>query len=144
MPQLLIFLACEKVITSTEGTITAVTILERLDINLPAEAKLPERAAVPMYWSTLTVWHWVPEDEGLVFEQTVQMVTASGEVAMHSGPTDIKVTSEKPRFRVTEINHQVPITDGNLTLKLMIREKDKEWIVKAEYPIEVAVTRGMP
>lgn len=140
---MLIFVPCEKVITSTEGPISLVSILEKLITDLPPDPPLPEHATIRLRWYVVTVWCYDPSEEGRTFEQMVKLASRDGTTAMHTEPTTLSMSAEKPRFRVTGTIDQFPITDGNLSLLLLCREVGtSEWTTAAEYPIDVELRRN--
>ncbi len=58
---------------------------------------------------------------------------------MHTEPTEIMLSAKVSKFRMTAKLLQFPITDGSVTLKLFCREiGTEEWVMVAEYSIEVA------
>lgn len=143
MPRPLLFVACEKVIVAQDQTISIVSVLEKMISNVPAGAALPEFAAVRMRWSVLTVWLYEDSDEGKQFESIARLIAQDGSIAMHTEPSPIVGSPEKPRFRHIGAIDQFPVTDGNLMLTLLIREVGTdEWQAVSEYPIEVELNRS--
>jgi hypothetical protein len=143
MPRPLLFVACEKVIVAQDQTISIVSILEKMISNVPASAALPEHASVPMRWSVVMVWLYEDSDKGKRFETISRLIAQDGSIAMHTEPSEIIATSEKPRFRHVGVVDQFPVTDGDLVLRLLIRELGtEEWQIVSEYPIEVELNKS--
>lgn len=142
MPRVLLFAACEKAIVAKDETMSLIAIFEKMISNIPADAALPEHAVVPMRWTVVSVLHYEKSDEGKRFESIIRVIAQDGSIAIHTDPSELLCTPEKPRSRNFGVMEQFPITDGDLVLRLMLREVGTEdWQTVSEYPIEVEVNR---
>src|SRR5436190_19938161 len=143
MPTLLIFAPCEKLIVSAEGgMISLISVMERLQANIPQEIPLVRPAAVPMRWALVSIWHRDASDEGKRYEQVFRVIGQDGRTVIHTEPTEITTTVGKPRCRIIIPMTQFPVTDGSLAFRVLYREVgQEEWTLKAEYPVEVSLSR---
>jgi len=142
MPKLILFAACEKVITDTEGLVSLITLIEKLEVSVPSSIELPPRTAVPMRWQTLSVWQIDQADMGQ-YEQTTDLVVQDGTIAMHTEPKRLESSlAGRTGVKITGTLTAVPITDGPLRLRLSYRKiGEQDWIEVAEYPVTVSLVR---
>jgi hypothetical protein len=142
MPEPILFAACEKVIVDTEGLVSLITLIERLEVAVPAGIQLPPNAAIPQRWQAIAIWRL---DEGEIgqYEQMTDLVSSDGSVAMHTEPKALESTvRERTGARVISTLTMVPITDGPLRLRLSYRRiGEEQWIQVATYPVDVVLVR---
>jgi hypothetical protein len=145
MPKLQYFLPCERVILSKEETLSLITIIDRVNINIPPEdaAQLPEDAAIPTQWSTVTSLEWEPEDLEKQYEQRVYLEMPNGRIATDT-VSQIEREADKNRSRVMLQILGFPIAPvGEVSLRLAIREVGKEdWQEIADYTITLSRSDG--
>jgi hypothetical protein len=124
MPKLLLFVPCEKVIIAQDSnTLSLITILQELTINVPPDVQIPENAQVPMNWCALSLWHQQSGDEEKSYEQRVELCGPEGKV-LTSATSQMKISSAS--HRVIAFFTGFPVGQfGQHTLKLYLRE-DKE------------------
>jgi hypothetical protein len=143
MPRLLVFAACEKVILDSDGLVSLITIIERIEVSVPKEIELGDHVAFPMRWQCIAIWT-VSEDEIGKYEQMTEVVASDGIVSMHTEPATLVSTirGSKTGVKMVGTLTAVPITDGPLTLRLLWREiGGSGWTEAAAYPIDVVVVR---
>jgi hypothetical protein len=145
MPKLLIFAACEEVITDEVGIISLNRIIERVELKVPSELQLPPRAH--MRWEAVSMWSLDETEVGL-YEQVMELLTAGGTVTNRSISTALELAPSAPGTSSTIISKgiyelpDIPITEGRLELRLSYRKiGDPKWIPAATYPVEVTVVR---
>ena len=138
--RLQLFAACEKIITATDGTLSLITLLERMHVNIPPDVQVAESSSAPTSWMVLAVWRPDPSDAGRTYEQYAEVQSEAGITVLRTETRPIEV-SPGPHRVVSKLL-QFPISFGNLTLKQFMREApDGTWNEVAQYPIEVALTR---
>jgi len=137
MPQLLVFLPCEKVLISGgetgDGTTTVVTILQSISVSIPKDSG-PHLAA-PMTWHIFVLWKTPIEDRGVAFEQNIDLLAPSGEAVMRF-KTDFTASTEFQRTTTKVIG--LPVSEeGNYILHLqLVRADDPDLILTdAKYPL---------
>jgi hypothetical protein len=142
MPKLLVFAPCEKAITDTVGLVSLISIVEKLDVNVPKEVELPPRVAVPLRWDVFSLWSLDRNEVGL-FEQIIEMVASDGRVAMHAEPKALESTIPGATgAKIVSTVTSIPVTEGRLELRLSYRKiGDPQWILAASYPVEVTLVR---
>ena len=143
MPRLLIFAACEKVIIDTEGLVSLIDVIEKVEAKIPREVQLPPGTQVPLRWETISVWS-LDETEAGLYEQMTEMVTYDGAVPMHTEPKTLEshIPGSKTGVKIASTLSAIPITEGRLELRLSYRKiGDPEWTVAATYPVEVTLVR---
>src|ERR1700679_895351 len=77
MPELIVFVACEKVIIDQRTVRSLIGIFQRMQIQLQA-APLPENALSPTLWNMFALWQHTEEEIGRVFHQRVDVFTPNG------------------------------------------------------------------
>lgn len=143
MPQLILFAACEKVIIDADGLASLITLIEKVQVAVPAGVDLSKPIAVPMRWAVLAVWQ-LAEQEWRQFEQKIELVSADKNlVAMHTEPQILEPTS-RSATGCKMISHltAIPLNQGPLELRLYLhRVNDPKWEESATYPVEVILQR---
>jgi hypothetical protein len=130
MPNIVLFAPCENLIVSQEQKISLISILETINIGLPANQVIPPNASLPLNWFTLALWEKVPSDQDKEFECYTQ--------AAH-------VRSNPAKFKMATTLHKVvaqilgfPLALGPVRVKLCIREVGVgDFRTVSEYPLAV-------
>ena len=91
MPKVLIFAVCEKVILSTENTVSLITIMEAIRIgvasNTPSDIQLVARTI----WYAFSLWQREEGDkDGAHYHQKVELILPDGKMALETQPIDIE------------------------------------------------------
>lgn len=136
MPRLLLFVACEKVIISTENTPTLVEIFETLTMGVVG-VKLLENAAFPLKWHAYSMWHGEPADIDGSFEQRCTLKAPSGKLLFD---VTMAFRMEKPSHRNSISFPVFPISEpGQHELSAFLRsEGHSDWGKPvAVWPLEV-------
>lgn len=142
MPKLLFFLPCERVIVSREGPLSLITVLEGLNLNIPAEeyVNLPDDAVAPTTWFVVTRWIRNDNEESHLWEQRVQVITSDGRI-----PTDARTAFDlaanpQGMRNIVQINGFPVKPFGAVDVTLFLRkmgEDDTAWQEIASYPINL-------
>jgi len=143
MPKPILLAACDKVILDTDGLVSLITLIEKLEIKIPSNIDLPVHTSIPMRWSILAVWSDQKTDEG-TYEQMTEVALADGTIAMHSVPEVIQqgVPSSTGAKMISTLT-AVPVTNGSIEVRLHYRKVgDPKWIQAATYPIEIILVRS--
>jgi hypothetical protein len=141
MPKVLLFVPCEKVIVDRDNTLSLISVLETITINIPRseQANLPKGAAVPLRWYALSLWRREPEDEGRRYEQRTRFVRDGDDLLpVNVQPIPFLVAYKTFRNVVT-LNGFPIVPEGECLIRLAIREAGQGiWREVAEYPIYVS------
>jgi hypothetical protein len=146
MPNLLLFVACEKVIVANDNVISLIALLQEINVQLAPSAVLPpEMKAAPMNWTILSVWERTPDDLGKSFEQKIVMYSSSNEVMFEApiAAVEFKVippaTERAGQHRNIGSAGVMPVTPGQYILKTWLREQGTtDWGNElAHYPLKV-------
>lgn len=80
MPQLLVFVPCEKVIIDENQNPTLVVLMQGLGAApLPGQpAEIPRNAVGPKEWCIFSVWRPSDQDYGKLFNQRIQLLWPDG------------------------------------------------------------------
>jgi hypothetical protein len=138
MPKLLIFAPCEKAIISQENTVSMITILEELKVQVPRDQPIPSNSAFPMQWAILTLWQQQEGDEDKEFEERCDLLSEEGKNLITA-----KLTFRLPKRLGRVLMNMVgfPIEPGQCRIKMYLREIEpsSEWKEIAEYPLKLQV-----
>ncbi len=142
MLKLLIFAPCERMIEDKGGTVSLISVLDSVELNIDGD--IPPDALVPFRWTILTMWRRERDVEGEVeFEQRTDVVRPDG-TSVAGGMNTFKVTNAHLNYRL-KIDLQVfPLgMIGDVLVKARIRQTnpETEWRDVGEYPILVAHNR---
>ncbi|MBZ5625232.1 MAG: hypothetical protein LAQ69_42005 [Acidobacteriia bacterium] len=143
MPEPILFAPCEKVILDTDGLVSLITVIERLEVTVPPGIQLPPNAAIPQRWQSLAIWR-LEESEAGQYEQMTDLIVPDGSVAMHTEPMALKPTTpgRATGAKIISTLTLVPLTDGPLRLRLFYRRiGEQEWTPAAAYPVDVVLIR---
>jgi len=142
MPEAILFAACEKVIIDTDGLVSLITVIERLEVTVPLGIELPPNAAVPQRWQVVAIWSLEQSELGL-YEQMTDMIFADGSSAMHTEPKTLQsAIPGRTGVKIVSTITVVPITDGILRLRLFLRPiGELHWKHVASFPLNVVVVR---
>ncbi len=138
MPRLTFFLVCEKTLLTQDDLMSLIQVIENIDVAISPDTVLPPEARAPISWSIVSLWRKEPEEDGLVFEQRV-------DIAMPDGSEEtinisrFEMEHERQGHRVVLTAFGFPVTAGLYRITLKVREADGEqdWLDVAEYPITV-------
>jgi hypothetical protein len=131
MPKLLAFVPCERVIVAKDdNSTTLISLMQGLHIELPEDA--PDKVVAPMSWATFSLWYKQPGDEGVTYEQRVELIDPDGQVlAAQTGEFQM----DKTFHRHTNRSFGVPLRrGGDYTLRLSLRRVGSEFATVMEYP----------
>ncbi len=146
MPNLLLFVACEKVIVANDNVISVIALLQEVNVQLPLDAPPPpELKVAPMNWSILSIWERIPSDLSKCFEQKIAICSSSNEVVFETPllPFEFQVIPPAmhlaSQHRTIGSTNLIPITPDEYSLKTWLREKGAtDWGAElAHYPLKV-------
>lgn len=131
MPRLLVFVPCERVIVSQDdNSATLIALLQSVKLEAPEEA--PDTIVAPVSWSAFALWYRLPEDEGVDYEQRIQLVAPSGKILLEQ-VTPFRMT--KAYHRNTHRSFGLPVAAaGEYILRLSIRRVGDEFNTVSEFP----------
>lgn len=147
MPRLVLFAVCEKaVIDQQTNVVSLLSLLENINVQIPAGSIVPANAAIPITWATATILQLLPEDTGKTFEQRTAFVN-------NVGMTQIETPIAPFQFKPAAIFHRIvstivgmPIGSAGLqSVKCLLREKGTtNWTEIGSYPIQINWTSVVP
>ena len=140
MPKLLMFVPCDRVIVDNEGVISLISLIEKVQLAIPANIEIPDKATLPHRWTIVSIWRRDPDDIQQAYEQQVEIFGEDGRaLIVTSGVTAVEFSMPLHRsfFHLT----QMPMTEGNLVLAISLRKTGEEWQRIAEFPLDVDLLR---
>jgi hypothetical protein len=145
MPRLLLFAPCEKVLLDTDGLVSLITVIEKLEVTVPASFQIPAQTAIPQRWQSIAIWVMEPSEEGQ-YEQKDHLIVIEGKeevIAAHTEPIPMARTLPgSAGVKVISTLTTVPVLDGRIFLRLFYRRiGEQQWIQAAEYPVDVVIVR---
>jgi hypothetical protein len=138
MPKLLIFAPCEKVIVAQDNTLSMVTILEELKVQVPKDKPVPPNASFPMKWAVLTMWQRQEGEEDKEFEEKCDLLSEEGKNLI-TATSNFKFAKRFHRVLIQMIGF--PLQPGQCKIKIYLRETvaTSEWKEIAEYPLRLDI-----
>jgi hypothetical protein len=126
MPRLLLFAACERVLFDADGLISLLTLIERLEVTVPATVVLPAHYAMPMRWQSVAVWS-VDQSELGKFEQTTHLVIVENGNEVIAAHTEVKtlertLPGSATGVKIVSTLTAVPVVHGTQFLRLLLQE----------------------
>lgn len=139
VPKLLIFAPCEKVIIDQNNNVTLIAVMEAFQVRLPQQ-EIPENAAAPVRWNTLTLWKKEPGDEDTRYEEFVELIGPDGTLLMKAHAI-FAITGPAHRHIAEFYGFPIVRTGGQYSLKLFLRpERDgAERTEVATFPLLVEI-----
>jgi hypothetical protein len=143
MPNLLLFVPCEKAIVDTNGSLSLISVMGKLTLKVPSNAPpLPPNAMLPMQWAIVSIWQQSSDwESGRTFEQRAALVSEAGDILVES-LVAFKFTKDQ-LHQVIANESGMPIGSlGALKVKVWIRDKadpPKEWKEVASFPLTLEV-----
>jgi hypothetical protein len=142
VPEFLSLVVCEKLIQSTDGTVSLISLLDSYHVPAPPEPP-PDNLAVPLQWCAVSLWRRLPEDDGLQFEQQLELLMPDGTVLL-TGVMPINLKNPMARCYIPWTGF--PISQaGEYIMKLSWRRVGTEaWHDAAHYPIQLVYLPRSP
>lgn len=135
MLDLLFIIPCEKAILAEDETVSAITIMEAVGIDV--EENTPPKLLLPMKWHVITLWRRNQDiPKPIKFEQLVEVIAANGDrVIRHQ--VEFVVSQDFLNFRNMTDFLGFPITtEGDCLVELSLRKKgQKKWQKYKTFPI---------
>jgi hypothetical protein len=138
MPRLLLFAACEKLIVDQANVLSLISLLQELNIQVPADATLPaELKLAPMTWTILSIWEQEPGDQDKDFEQRIAITLESGEMVTETPIAAFQMKT--PQHRNIGMVVGIPIEPKSYYIRTWLKEKNSlEWGNEVgRYPLKV-------
>ena len=137
MPRLLLFAACEQVITDLNNTVSLMKLLQDITAHVPAGMTPPPNAGSPMQWAILSVFEREPADRGKAFEQYAAFVSSSNDILFQTPITLFEMKTDQ--YRITNNVSGMPIGRvGKHYVRCYVREKGATvWQELGRYPVAI-------
>jgi hypothetical protein len=138
MPRLLLFAACEKIIVDQANVISLISLLQEINLQIPADAVLPAEAKiVPMTWTILSIWEQDPGDQDKDFEQRIDLTLASGETVLETPIAAFQMKT--PQHRNVGMVYGIPLEPRSYYIRTWLKGKTaSEWGKEVgRYPLKV-------
>lgn len=139
MPRLLVFVPCQKVMIDQDGSASAISIIQDLQVGVPTKLlPLSKEAGAPLNWNVLSLWDRADE-ERTSFAARVRLILPSGRIAVESISEHNFENFTKRYQRVIGNVQGFPIGEpGELSLILGIRlDGEAGFSDIATYPIRL-------
>jgi len=141
MLKLLIYAPCEKVVEAKDNTVSLISVMESIHVNVAPD--LPADALAPIKWDVLTLWRRdenLPDDATFQeFEERTEVLRPDGVVAA-GGTTSFRVSNAHLMYRSVVPLPVFPIGQPGLVWvqsQLRQRNPDTEWKEVARFPLLV-------
>ena len=138
MLKLLIYAPCEKVIVANDETVSVISLMESISVNIGGE--MPADALAPIRWSVLSLWKRDQEiQEPIDIEERTDVLRPDDTVAT-GGTTKFTITNQHLFYRSLVPLPIFPIgLPGFVKVKCRIRQinPETEWTEFAEFPLLV-------
>lgn len=132
MPKIIFFLPCEKILTDEGGTITLISILQDLNIEIPANAEIPVNAVIPREWQIISLTRPSGRNDiGTKLIHHLEIVKPDGELMGVAAKTSF-VYEDKPHRMVVRVNGIPVNAQGRMALRLWIYPEGQD---KSEHPL---------
>lgn len=151
MPNLIYFLAAEKVIIDKdEPTSSVISLLDRWVAEIPRDDLKPDGVTpkssglLPFAWWVTALWEATPSDKGKEFEQRWALFGPRRAKPLAESATPFQFATNKHRVNVKALGF--PVTgSGDYRIRLWIRERlvgAPDWgpwrRVGAGYPVQIS------
>ena len=141
MPELVLFVACEKVIISDQKQLSIIAVIQEITLDMPNHAELPANAAAPIDWYAVAQFDMSRDTQK--WEQRFVLFDPEGSLALESPIAEIALDPPTQRF-LTRFPIMPIAKLGRYSLKLLSRkkrtgeqEREPEWNETAAYAITV-------
>lgn len=144
MPRLLIFAACEKVITATEdNTGSIISILQGFDLPAPLPEGQPVMA--PVTWYVFTLWESQNEEPGR-FTQHIQLIAPDGTVMLAAVVPVVTANDGDKRFHRAALRRQGFLLRGigDYVLRISLKDGDGDFVEMRDRDFNIPVTVRVP
>jgi hypothetical protein len=136
MPELIAFIACDKVLMDEQRNPTLVVLIENIEAGVLEGAAIPEQLMAPKEWAIFTLWKRSEQEQGKHYKQ-ISVLTA----ARNSNRMQVEL-----EFNFDEILHRTisrivgfPVgTVGTALLETWLEENGSPVTEKISYPIKVS------
>jgi len=140
--KLLILAPCDKVIIDKLGNPSLISIIQNLNVEVPADNPVPSNAVVPREWYIFSHWLVADEEIGREFVQRTVIVLPSGDVfgdpaTGSSVPFKAKDISANIAQVIVNLNGFPIGMAGPITVKVWIEEGGKSVTDVIAYPLRV-------
>jgi hypothetical protein len=142
MPKLLALLPCDNAIVSKEDdTVSLITIMQGVTASVPEDA-IGQNILVPHRWHVFAYWLKEADEEGVSFEQKIELSIPSGQplVQQISQFTILRIThSQISRIAALPVpSVKAGVVRYALTLSVR-RTGEKEFKLAGEFPFNVTI-----
>ncbi len=138
MPRLILFAACEKLIVDQVNVLSLISLMQEINIQIPADAVLPpEVKLAPMTWTILSIWEQESGDQDKEFEQRIAITLESGEIVTETPIVTFQMKT--PQHRNIGMVVGIPIEPQSYYIRTWLKEKHSlEWGNEVgRYPLKV-------
>ena len=143
MPHLLLFVPCERVILAEDQTVSLLTVVETLQLEVAPDHQVPEDSdlLVPFVWQAISLWTKDPDDPPqFEFEQNLQLEMPDGSVPIQLSLTTQFVPDKMNCRGIFKIlGFPVVRETGTANVKLLARVGGKDWFKAGSIPILLKV-----
>lgn len=139
MPELLSLIACEKVIIDASSQVpTIVSVIERVEAEVPDGTLIPENALSPKEWYVYTTWKLsAGETPGTGYKHITEIVAPSKDLPRPKITSDFKFTGTL--HKIIQTIAGLPIgKEGTLSANVWLERPEGSPATSVySYPIEI-------
>lgn len=138
MPELLSLIACDRVIIDASGVPTIVSVIEKIEAEVPEGAEVPENAVSPKEWFVYTTWkRSVGETPGSVYKHVTEVVSPNPNLPRPRITSDFNFAGELHKIVHTVFG--LPLgKEGTLSVNAWLEKPEGSPITSVyTYPIQV-------
>lgn len=136
--KLIYFLPCRQVIVSNDGTVSLITVLENINVNIqqqePNESSKP--VIVPMAWELITQWQYEPDDREDEYLQKIEIVHPDGTLWSTIESTIPPPNQEIYCRNIVKFMGLSVAQSGEMLVKLFLKKQlSKDWQIISKYSL---------
>jgi hypothetical protein len=138
MPELLSLIACEKVILDASGVPTIVSVIEKVEVEVPNGTTVPENAVSPKEWFVYATWRLsAGEVFGAEYRHVTEIAAPSTGLPRPRITSDFKFNGEL--HKIVQTMFGLPIgKEGTLSANVWLERPEGSPVTSVySYPIQV-------
>jgi hypothetical protein len=143
MPELHMFVACEKVIVDDSGVVSLICLFNGLSVAaLSGGGEFPSNAVAPKEWAVFSSWDWDPADEGKDYVQVIQILYPDGKSFIDRQETKFRMNpGTKHQIKAPILGFPVGQT-GMYMVRMWLEDAGR--VIVTPRPIRIEVKRTPP
>jgi hypothetical protein len=148
VPRLLAFLPCERaIINRDDDSVSLITVMQSLSAFIPDALRGEKNGLLPLRWAMFSYWLKESEDEGVSFDQRIEVVSPDGDALVGQDSQFVIVKNTHSQIATIFGLPVKVLQDGAIAYRLRLswrRSDTSTFTVAFEYPLTVLVSFGDP